>query len=82
MGGVMFLGMISSVAYQNIEGSLTFEEAPTALKPKITTRQMIDLGIVIKAHVVQELILDLLRTADDPPDPKPPPAVTVTSPGA
>jgi len=55
-GGFGFLGVVSAVLTQDDKGELDFEEIPTLKKPIIRYKQLLDLGIVIKAECVEELI--------------------------
>ena len=58
---IYFIGVLGSVYYREDDGSLNFQEIPTAVGPIIKTRQMIDLGIVYKARTVVEVIEHWLR---------------------
>lgn len=58
---VLFLGVLGAVLYREADGSLDFREIPAAVKPVVTTREMIDLGVVFKARTVIEAIEHLLR---------------------
>ena len=64
---VFFLGVLGSVYYREDDGSLKFEEIPTAVKPVIKTKEMIDLGIVYKSRTVVETIDHLLREYGEMP---------------
>ena len=55
------LGIIASVFFQQDHGEIVMRPAPTALMPIVTTRQMIDLGVVFKARTIVETIESLLR---------------------
>ena len=59
---LMFLGLISDVYLRNEEGKWDFVDIPITLTPIVKTQQMIDLGIVIKAHTVFETIDALLKS--------------------
>lgn len=57
----LLLGLVSSVLIRNETGSLKFVDIPTALVPKVVVPQMIDIGIVFKAHTIVETINALLK---------------------
>jgi hypothetical protein len=66
-----FIGVISSVAYIEDEGTIAFRAVPTSLQPVAITRQMIDIGVVFKATTVLETARSFLRAhgvvfEDDP----------------
>jgi V8-like Glu-specific endopeptidase len=56
-----FLGILSSVLVQLDEGKFEVTEIPTRSKPRVTIEQLIDLGYVFKADLVQEAVVQLLR---------------------
>ena len=62
-----FLGILGQVFWQSDDGQLSFEEVPAAMKAVVTTRQMIDLGVVHKAKCVIETIEHLLRQRGEMP---------------
>jgi hypothetical protein len=49
-----FLGTLASVFFRPEEGEIEFAEIPTRITPLVKTRQMIDLGLVFKSHLVSE----------------------------
>lgn len=55
-GRILFLGVLSNVYYREEQGSLELKDIPTAVRPVPTSREMIDLGVVQKAHTVIETI--------------------------
>ena len=61
------LGVLGGVYNREDESIFRIEEVPTALRPVVKTRQMIDLGIVYKAHTVVEAIEHLLRQRGELP---------------
>ena len=77
-GRVMFLGVLAAVLYREEDGMIQFGEVPTALRARVTTRHMIDLGVVFKARTVEETIKGSLRQlgllAPEQPIPASPPA--------
>lgn len=58
----IFLGLISEGYYRNEKGEWSFVSIPTRIAPTMNTKQMINLGIVIKGSIVFETIENLLRT--------------------
>ncbi len=59
---VLLLGIISSVLVQKDNNLLEFVTVPTVTAaPGIRTTQMIDLGVVFKASVIIETVLDFLK---------------------
>ncbi len=69
LGGQRFfwLGILGSVYYRQDDGVVRFEEIPTDIRPVIKTTQMVDLGVVYKAHTVVDTIEDLLRQRGELP---------------
>lgn len=69
MGGERFflLGILGNSYSRTEDGSITFQEVPTAVKPVFRTNQMIDLGVVYKARAVVETIELLLRQRGELP---------------
>ena len=63
-----FLGILGQSYSRKDDGSLHFEDIPTAVKPIVKTTQMIDLGIVHKAQTVSETIEHLLRKFGELPE--------------
>lgn len=57
---VLFLGVIARVVVREEEGTIKIVAVPGSLTPVISTRQMIDLGIVYKAATVVETVQALL----------------------
>ena len=60
-GRVVFLGVLAAVLYREEDGTVEFGEVPTALRARLSTKQMIDLGVVFKARTVEEAIEGSLR---------------------
>ena len=60
-GRVVFLGVLAAVLYREEDGMIEFGEVPTELRARVSTRQMIDLGVVYKARTVEEAIESSLR---------------------
>ena len=60
-GRVMFLGVLAAVLYREEDGMIEFGEVPTALRARVSTRHMIDLGVVFKARTVEETIKGSLQ---------------------
>ncbi len=59
---VLLLGIISSVLVQRSNNLLEFIAVPTAITtPGVRTMQMIDLGVVFKASVIVETVLDFIK---------------------
>lgn len=58
---LVFLGVLASTFYRNEEGVIELRESPISLKPHLSTRQMIDIGVVYKSRTVLETIDCLLR---------------------
>lgn len=58
---ILLLGVLAAVLFREQDGSLEFEEIPTTVTPIVRTKEMIDLGIVYKAHTIVEAIELLLR---------------------
>lgn len=59
---VIFLGVIAEVAFREEQSVIEFVSIPTSQVPLVTTREMIDLGVVYKASTVLETVEDLLRS--------------------
>jgi hypothetical protein len=59
---VKLLGVISSVYTQRTDGRIEWIPAPTQSEPVPSISQMIDLGVVLKAHLVRETIADFWRS--------------------
>jgi hypothetical protein len=53
---IYFLGVISSVFFENEFGEIEFKEVPTKLVPFIKKSEKLDLGIVIRSDKVRELL--------------------------
>lgn len=64
---IHFLGVLSSVYYREEQGSLELREIPTAVKPIPTSKEMIDLGVVQKAHTVVETIEHFISRREQKP---------------
>ena len=60
-GRVVFLGVLAAVLYREEDGTIEFGEVPAALRARLSTKQMIDLGVVFKARTVEEAIEGSLR---------------------
>ena len=60
-GRVVFLGVLAAVLYREEDGTIEFGEVPAALRARVSTKQMIDLGVVFRARTVEEAIEDSLR---------------------
>ena len=58
---VVFLGVLASVLYREVDGSLEFREIPTATEAVPVHREMIDLGVAYNAATVVETIEADLR---------------------
>ena len=58
---LFWLGVLGSVYLREDDSVLRFHEIPAAMRPVLKTQQMIDLGIVYKAHTAVETIEHLLR---------------------
>ncbi len=58
---VFLLGIVSAVLFRDEDGTLDFVDIPTALVPRVRTKQMIDLGVVFKASTIVETIEALLK---------------------
>ncbi len=56
-----FLGVLSRGFYREDDGRIEMAPVPTALEPIAKTKQMINLGVVIKSQTVIELIDDQIR---------------------
>ena len=53
---VVFLGVLASVLYRELDGSLEFRDIPTATQAVPVNKEMIDLGVAHKAVTVVETI--------------------------
>ena len=62
---LLFVGVLAKVYCQEVDGSLHFRDIPTGIRPVVKTREMIDLGIVYKAHTVLETIEHFLHGYGD-----------------
>jgi hypothetical protein len=62
VGTVFFIGVVSKVYTRNDDASVTTIDVPTNTSIAVKTTQMIDIGVVIKAHCVHEMIEHALRT--------------------
>ena len=60
-GRVVFLGVLAAVLYREEDGTIDFGEVPAALRARLSTKQMIDLGVVFKARTIEEAIEGSLR---------------------
>ena len=60
-GRVVFLGILAAVLYREEDGKIEFREVPSALRAQVSTRQMIDLGVVFKARTINAAIEDCVR---------------------
>jgi hypothetical protein len=58
MRDLRLLGIISSVYTQTETGELSVMPAPTQKIIQVKIQQMLDLGVVVKAHLIVEAILD------------------------
>jgi hypothetical protein len=58
----IFLGLISDVYTRDEEGKWSFTEIPTTLSPVVVTRQMMNLGVVVKGTTVFETIEAFLKS--------------------
>jgi hypothetical protein len=56
-----FVGVLSSVFFQEDNGDIDVVDIPTAKTPIIRTRQMIDLGYVFKSRLVHDLALMVIK---------------------
>ncbi len=65
---IYMLGILASVFFRRNDGTLAFEEIPSAVRPTVRTQEMIDLGIVYKARTVLETIEHLLRRFGEIPE--------------
>jgi hypothetical protein len=65
LDGVRLLGIISQVCVQEDSGELRFAPAPTTQVPRVAIRQMLDLGVVIKSHLIIETIEDCWKHKGD-----------------
>ena len=59
-GRILFLGVLSAVFTRQEKGQIEIEDIPTSQTPVAYVDQMIDLGYVFKARVVQEAVDQLL----------------------
>lgn len=57
---VYLLGILASAFFRQSDGTLTFEEVLSTLRPIVTAQEMIDLGVVYKARTIVETIEHLL----------------------
>ena len=64
---IAFLGVLGGVLYHHADGMLRFEEIATASRAVVSTKEMIDLGVVFKATTVVETIEQLLRQRGELP---------------
>lgn len=62
---VFFLGIISSVYIKKDFNTIQLIDVPTGKIPVIETAQMLDLGVVYKSRVIEELVKDYLRKRDE-----------------
>ncbi len=64
LGGerIYFCGVISKWFFKNDEGKIEFKEIPAKLQPVIKKSESIDLGMVIKARMVEELVENYLNS--------------------
>jgi hypothetical protein len=56
-----FLGAVSSVYFREYDGSIESRPVPTAESPVAVVREMLDLGVVIKARAITETIDHLIK---------------------
>ena len=62
---LVFLGVLASTFCRNEEGVIELRESPASLRPHLSTRQMIDVGVVYKSRTVVETIERVLRRAGE-----------------
>ncbi len=62
---VYFLGVISAVLIRRESGSIDFVDIPTTLTPTFSSVQMIDLGVVFKSSLVDQLTIDFLKQSGE-----------------
>ena len=65
---VYLLGILASAFFRQSDGTLTFEEVPSTLKPTVMAQEMIDLGVVYKARTIVETINHLLLRYGEIPE--------------
>ena len=53
---VCLLGILSSAFFRRNDGTIIFEEVPSAQRPVVKTEEMIDLGVVFKARTIMEAL--------------------------
>lgn len=61
---VCLLGILSSAFLRRNDGTIVFEEVPSAQRPVVKTEEMIDLGVVFKARTIMETIEHLAHVFD------------------
>jgi len=62
---ILFLGIISGVFFREEEGDIKIIDIPSSLVPTTRTKQMIDLGIVVKSNAIVETINDVIASKSD-----------------
>ena len=68
---VYLLGILASVFFRESDGTVTFKEVPSSLRPVVRTQEMIDLGVVYKVRTILETIEHLLHLRGENPDSAP-----------
>ena len=66
LGGsrVLFLGILSKAHYRKADGDLTVLDVPVVQFPIFKPNEMIDLGVVIKAQVIDDFIKDTIKNVE------------------
>jgi len=62
---LQLLGIISSVFFRTESGAIELRPAPTNVTALVETREMIDLGVVFKSHLILETINDFWEENHD-----------------
>lgn len=65
-GRLHFLGVVSSVYFRREEGSIELRPIPTVDSAVSVTREMIDLGLVIKAQPILETVHEMIERYSGP----------------
>jgi hypothetical protein len=61
IGTVFLVGVVSATFTRNDDATVTAIDIPVMSGPTVRSKQMIDIGVVIKAHCVQEMIVHALK---------------------
>jgi hypothetical protein len=56
LASLQLLGIVARVFYRTQEGRIELRPSPTSMEPVAVSQEMLDLGVVYKAHLIRETI--------------------------